>query len=128
MKVLVNIFWWWKKAIKEDMERREGWWESIMCTFMFSLFCWPLLFSLFIAFILHTFSFIHSACLWGNLRIGNVRWLRTRWASVSFLFNLYTRQQIVVLVLVIIQNLFIYLQYYLTIYKSNQFLQAEHDM
>lgn len=62
----------------------------------------------FIAFILHTFSFIHSACLWGNLRIGNVRWLRTRWASVSFLFNLYTRQQIVVLVLVIIENLFIY--------------------
>lgn len=72
--------------------------------FMFSLFCWPLL------FILHTFSFIHSACLWGNLRIGNVRWLRTRWASVSFLFNLYTRQQIVIVVLVlvmIIENLFI---------------------
>ena len=51
------------------------------------IICWPLL--LFFAFILYTFSSSsYYACLWGKLKMENVRWLRTRWGDCSFLFNL----------------------------------------
>jgi len=83
MKVLVNIL-----MMEESNKRGHGKERRMMG--IHHVYIYVLSFLLATPFlILHTFSFIHSGCLWGNLRIGNVRWLRTRWASVPF-YSTYT--------------------------------------